>query len=99
MVEVGTVREVRHAVGTERYEGLDVIGRSNSDGLDTAQLPDVAADLVGRMRVAPNQLEAGVANDGAHSRRPGLAGRPLDHLQPSSHSIPFENGALPFYYG
>ena len=77
LVDVGPHRVVAHAVGREREQGVDVVRRFDPDRVAARERADVDPDLVGRPRVAPDEVETGVAHD--RPRRPAadVAGRPL----------------------
>ncbi len=81
MVEVGPVRHVAHAVGRQREQRVDVVGRNDSERGDAAQRAHVLADLLGRVRVTTHQLERGMVDDAAHRLGPRLSGRPLHHAE------------------
>ena len=86
LVGVGPHRVVDDAVGLQRQQGVDVVGGGDADGVDAAQLADVAADLVGRPGVAADQLEVGVGDDGPDRPLADVARRPLHH--PDGHVVP-----------
>ena len=61
LVDVDPHRVVDDAVGLQREQRVDVVGGGHAERLDAAQLADVAADLVRRPGVAPDELESRVA--------------------------------------
>ena len=79
LVDVLPHRVVDDAVGPEREQRVDVVGRGDAHGVDPAQLADVAPDLLRRPGVAADQLEVGVSDDGAHRAPTDVARRPLHH--------------------
>ena len=86
VVEVGPVGHVRHAVGLESQQCLDVVGGRHADRIDAAELAHVASDLLARVGIAADQVEDRVTDHAPRRGRAGLAGRPLDHPEPPAHS-------------
>ena len=91
LVGVGPHRVVDDAVGLQRQEGLDVVGRLDAHGLDPAQLAHVAAGLVGGPGVAADELEVGVGDDGADRPLAHVARGPLHDAE--RHRSPFSAAA------
>ena len=85
VVEVGPVGHVRHAVGLQRQQRLDVVGGDHADGVDAAQLTDVAPDLVVGVGEAADEVDDGVVDHAPHRGAAGLAGGPLHDLQAAAH--------------
>ena len=61
LVDVEPHRVVDDAVRLQREQRVDVVGGGDAQRVDAAQLSDVAADLVRRPGVAPDELELGFA--------------------------------------
>ena len=78
LVDVVPHRVVDHAVGFERQQRVDVVGRGDAERLDPDELTDVAAGLVRRPRIAADEFEGGVGGDGLDRAFADIAGRPLD---------------------
>jgi hypothetical protein len=78
LVDVVPHRVVDHAVGFERQQRVDVVGRGDAERLDPDELTDVAAGLVRRPGVAADELEGGVGGYGLDRALADVAGRPLD---------------------
>jgi len=80
---------VGHAVGVEREQRVDVVGRLDAAGRQPAQLAGVAADLVGAVHPKADQLEVGAIDDRPEGKLADVAGAPLDdpmtHLARVSH--------------
>ena len=78
LVDVGEHRVVDDAIGLQREQCVDVVGRRHTERFDTAQVADVATDLVGRPRVAPDEFQCSGSGDRPHGALADIAGRPLD---------------------
>ena len=66
LADVEPHRVVDHAVGLQVEQRVDVVGGGHAQRLDATQLTDVAADLLRRPGVAPDELERGVGGDRLH---------------------------------
>ena len=78
LVDVDPHRVVDHAIRLQREQRVDVIGGGDTERFDAAQLADIAADLVRRPGVAPDELEVRVRCDRLHRTLADIARRPLD---------------------
>ena len=76
-VDVRPERVVVHAVGRERQQCVDVVGRGDTERIDSAQFADVAAHLVGGVRETTDEFEAFLRDDPAHRLAAHVARRPL----------------------
>ena len=73
----GHIGVYTHAVGLQGEQRIHVVGGGDADGVHAAELADVAPDLVGGPRVAPDQLELRVREHGADGSLADVAGGPL----------------------
>ena len=77
-VDVDPHRVVDDAVRFQREQRVDVVGGRDAQRLDAAQFADVAAGLVLRPGVTPDEFECRVGGDGRYRAFSDIAGRPLD---------------------
>ena len=77
VVDVGPVWRVDDAIGLKRDECADVVGGGNSDRVDPAQLPNVAAHLVGRPGITADEAHCWMTDESTHGGAAGLPCGPL----------------------
>ena len=81
---VDNVRGVDHAIGCCTDQGVDVVGGQDSYRRDPGQCACVAADLVWRKRMYPNEFEhIFTVEHGPKCALTNVARRPLHHAIPS----------------
>ena len=79
LVGVGPHRVVYDAVGLQREQRVDVVRGGDAQRRDAAELARIAADLVGRPRVAADEFKRRVRDDRLYGALADVAGRPLDN--------------------
>ena len=81
-VDIRPQRVIATRVGAQREQRLDVVGRVHPCRLRPArQFGGIDAYLVRPVRVHPDELHVGSADDGVQRSPPDVAGCPLDHAQ------------------
>ena len=89
LVDVRPERVVATGVGLQRDQRVDVVGGRHPCGFGPAgQLGGVDAELVGAVRVDPDQFHVVAPDDGVQRPPSDVAGGPLDDAKwPVSHGV------------